>query len=144
MGITCAVMLQITNERAPDFYLLPVYVCWGVSGLMLVAVIIIPESPWAYARQGKKEKALKSMRRLYGNIPDFNYEEEYSIIEHTLNLENHALADQKATYWKDLFVGVNKWRTGTIVLYAFSIHWGGMPLVSTFGTCTWPISCPQT
>ena len=128
-------MLQIANQRSPDFYLLPVYVCWGLAGLMLICIIIVPESPWYHARRGNKDKCLKVMRRLYGNIEAFNYEEEYSIIQRTLDHEIEVLAVQKATAWKDLFVGQNKWRTIIILCYAFAQHWGGLALIGTYGTC---------
>ena len=75
------------------------------------------------------------MKRLYGNIPGINYEEEYEIIRRTLELERERLAENKATPFKDLFVGQNKYRMLVMVYYTLAMHWGGMPLISTFGTC---------
>ena len=135
MGILCSAMLQIVNQTRPDFYLLPIYVCWGLAGMMLVSISLVPESPWFYGRHGMKDKCIKSMKRLYGNIEGFNYEEEYDIIQKTQEHERAVLAEQGGTTFRDLFVGQNKWRTFIICMYAFAQHWGGLALIGTYATC---------
>ena len=140
-GIICSAMLQVANKKYPTFYKLPIYVCWGLSGLMLAAILIVPESPWFYARHDNKEGAMKSMKRLYGNIPGFDPEEEYGIILRTLEHERFELVQAGATKYKDIFIGQNRLRT-TIVTVLFTAQLlGGLAMISTYSTCTCAVRC---
>ena len=144
-------MLQVANKRYPDFYLLPVYVCWGLSALMLAAVLVVPESPWYHARHGQKEAAFKSMKRLYGNVNGYDYEEvracrlktydaliwrqEYGIIQRTLEHEKMELETSGTTRYKDIFSGRNKQRTMIITVFFTAELLGGLAMISTYSTC---------
>ena len=77
-------MIQVVNKKFPLYWQLPVYVLWGPTGAVLILVSVLPESPWYYARRGDREAAIKSLRRLYGNVKGFDVEEEYRIIQRTL------------------------------------------------------------
>jgi SP family general alpha glucoside:H+ symporter-like MFS transporter len=68
--------------------------------------IWIPESPWFHARKGNKQGAMTSLRKLYGNVEGYDFEEEYSIIERTIIHERDILV-HKPTYL-DCFRGVNR------------------------------------
>lgn len=107
-GIIISLMMQQLNEKHPDDYLIAMRVLWAPIGAMIFFWIIVPESPWFLARKGDKEGAMKSLKRLYGNIAAYDYEEEYGIIEHTIQHET-ALLDNQPRY-RDLFKGVNKVR----------------------------------
>ena len=48
---------------------------------------------------------MKSLRQLYGNVPGFDFEEEYGIIEHTITHESLMLGDKPS--YKDVFRGLN-------------------------------------
>lgn len=105
-GIICSVMMQQLNKNRPDDYLLAMRILWGPIGLMLLCWVLVPESPWYHARRDNKEAALKAMKRLYGGISWYNYEEEYGIIVRTLEHERSVLEQNKPRY-RDLFKGVN-------------------------------------
>ena len=107
-GIICNIMLQVANAQYPDFYLLPIYVCWGLSAMILISITVIPESPWQLARHGKKAAAMRSMQRLYGGIDGYNVEEEYNIIVQTLAHERAELEAQKTVAWRDVLQGRNR------------------------------------
>lgn len=98
-------MMQQLNQNHPDDYLLAMRVLWAPIGFMLVCWAFIPESPWFHARRGNKEGAMKSLRQLYGNVDGYNMEEEYSIIERTIEHEKEFL--QHAPSFADVFRGVN-------------------------------------
>ena len=134
-NIICSLLLQVCNERYPTFYLLPVYVLWGVAVLMLGSIIVLPESPWVYGRRGEKEQAFKAMKKLYGNIKDYDYEEEWNIICRTLEHERMKLEADGATSYGDLFAGPNRRRTLILVGFYFAQIWGGLSMISTYGTC---------
>ena len=106
-SITCAVMMNFINKRHPLDWLLPVYIEFGLVGLMLVCFLIIPETPWFYGRRGNKEKALRSMKRLYSNIPGYDFEEEYGIIVRSIEHEKELLAQAKGMAWSQIFRGAN-------------------------------------
>ena len=74
---------------------------------MGICILFVPESPWYYARHGQKDKCIKVMRRLYGNIPEYDYEEEYAILAKTLEMERQLILASMATPWTDIFKGVN-------------------------------------
>ena len=114
-SLTCNIMLQITNKRYPDNYLLPIYVLYGIGGLLFFSILVLPESPWVYGRHNQKEKAFGVLKRLYGNIPGYDYEEEWAIIMRTLVHEKEELERMGANSFTDLFTGLNRRRTLILV-----------------------------
>jgi SP family general alpha glucoside:H+ symporter-like MFS transporter len=121
-GIIVAIMMQQLNKTRPDDYLLAMRVLWAPIGLMILVGrysrmkkkrltvvqfwIWIPESPWFHARRGNKEGAMRSLRKLYGNVDGFDMEEEYSIIERTIIHERDVLVH--APTYLDCFRGINR------------------------------------
>ena len=106
-SITCSVMMDILNQKYPQRWLLAVYIEYAMIGIMFLCYIFIPETPWYFARRGDREGAMKSMRRLYGNIPDYDYEHEYGIISRTIAHEKEMNAIAKAQPWSEIFRGLN-------------------------------------
>lgn len=98
-------MMQQLNEKHPDNYLLAMRIIWAPVGLMIVFWMFIPESPWFHARRGERDKALKAMRQLYGNVEGYDFEEEYGIIARTIEHERTVL--NEAPKFKHVFKGVN-------------------------------------
>jgi hypothetical protein len=66
---------------------------------------IVPESPWYYAKRDNKEGAMKSLRQLYGNVPGFDFEEEYGIIRNTVLYEMGNMDSRPRLV--DVFRGTN-------------------------------------
>lgn len=104
-SIICSVMMQQLNQRHPDNYLLAMRILWAPIGLMILCWIFIPESPWFHARRGDKEKAIKTMKQLYGGIKGYNFEEEYGIIARTIEHEKDQL--QESPKYIHVFKGIN-------------------------------------
>ena len=98
-------MMQQLNEHYPDNYLLGMRILWAPIGLMILCWIPVPESPWFHARRGNKEKAMRSMRQIYGGVPNYDFEEEYGIITRTIEHEKEVLS--AAPRYVDIFKGVN-------------------------------------
>lgn len=109
-------MMQQLNQRHPDNYLLAMRILWAPIGLMIICWMFIPESPWFHARRGDKDKAIKSMKQLYGGIDGYNFEEEYGIIARTIEHEKIQL--QESPKYVHVFKGVN--------LVSTSIHYWGV------------------
>ncbi|BEI81737.1 hypothetical protein CcaverHIS002_0208970 [Cutaneotrichosporon cavernicola] len=134
-----SLMMNFLTLRDPMNWHLPVYATWGPVGFMAICFLIVPESPWFYARRGNKEKAVKSLKRLYGNIPDYDFDEEYGIIAKTIEHEREAIRRNKATSWTDLFKGTNGKRTFASLVIAASLQLGGYPILYTYSTYTYAL-----
>lgn len=100
-------MMQVTNARYPLDYRVPIYVLWGPIGSLLIIYLVLPESPWYYGRKGDKQGAMKSFKRLYGGVPGFDFDEEYGIIERTIQHERRVLLESKNMDWSEVFRGLN-------------------------------------
>ena len=134
-GIICNLMLQVANKRYPTNWLIPIYVIWGMSAIMAACIIILPESPWYFARRGDKEKCMHSLKRLYGNIKGYDFDEEYNIILRTLVHERAVLEVNNAASWRDLFTGLNLRRSAIVAIYEVGSLLVGLAMVSTYSTC---------
>lgn len=99
-------MNQLTLAQPLNWHL-PVYATWGPVALMGLCFAVIPESPWFHARRGNKDKALKVLKFLYGNVEGYDYEEEFGIISKTIEHEREQIKINNASAWTDLFKGTN-------------------------------------
>lgn len=104
-GIIVAVMMQQLNQKHPDEYLPGMRILWGPIGIMIVFWLFIPESPWFHARRGNKDKAMKAMKQLYGNVEGYDYEEEFAIITRTIEHEKQVLREPPK--YSHIFKGLN-------------------------------------
>lgn len=98
-------MMQQLNQRHPDNYLLAMRIVWAPIGLMIVCWIFVPESPWFHARRGNRDKAIKTMKQLYGGVQGYDFEEEYGIIARTIEHERELL--QESPTYVHVFKGLN-------------------------------------
>ncbi|KAN0102857.1 MFS general substrate transporter [Hyaloscypha variabilis] len=131
-GIVCSVMMQQLNQKHPDNYLLAMRILWVPIGLMIIFWIFVPESPWYHARRANKEAAMKAMRQLYGGVEGYDFEEEYGIIEKTIEHERFVL--EEAPKYIHIFKGLNLKRTLTVMILAVSQQLAGLAIISTYST----------
>ncbi|CAK7227666.1 hypothetical protein SEUCBS140593_006653 [Sporothrix eucalyptigena] len=131
-GIIIAVMMQQLNSKYPDNYLLAMRILWAPIGLMLICWFLAPESPWFHARHGNKEKAIKCMKQLYGGVEGYDFEEEYSIIEKTIEHEKGLLTSKINTL--DILKGRNLKRTLTVMVLSAGQQLAGLVIISTYST----------
>ena len=123
-------MLQVVNQKHPDFYLLPIYTMWGLAGIMIVCIIVVPESPWFLARRDRPEAAKKSLRRLNGTVPGYDVDLEYEIIKRTLAHEQLVLSQADVGALRDCITGSNGRRTLLIVCLSSVGQWLGQAMIS--------------
>jgi SP family general alpha glucoside:H+ symporter-like MFS transporter len=83
----------------------------------MVLIFFAPESPWWLVRRGRKEQALKSIKRLgRRNGTQANAEDTLSMIERTVSIEKHTGGEPGLL---DLFKGTDLRRTIiTCLIYA--------------------------
>lgn len=149
--------MQQINKKYPNDYLLAMRVLWAPVALMIVCWVFIPESPWFYARHGNKEKAIKSLKQLYGGVENYDYEEEYGIIVRTIAHERELL--QEAPSYRHVFKGLNlvserfyspysvskqmnqrlihtrQKRAFIVVILTVSQQFAGLAIINTYSTC---------
>lgn len=147
-------MMTMVNRHHPQFWLLPIYIEYGLIALMLGCYVLLPETPWYYGRRENREGCFKSMKRLYGNVEGYDYEEEYGIILRTIAHEKELLAESKSQSWTQVFRGLNGKRellasatykqlslianvSGMLVLLIMCTgqQVGGNALISVYSTC---------
>ncbi|UKZ94729.1 uncharacterized protein TrAFT101_009582 [Trichoderma asperellum] len=131
-GIIVSVMMQQLNKKHPDNYLLAMRIIWAPVALMIVCWVFIPESPWFYARHDNKEKAIKSLKQLYGGVEGFDFEEEYGIIVRTIAHEREVL--QEAPSYRHVFKGLNLKRAFIVVILSVSQQFAGLAIINTYST----------
>ena len=80
---------------------------WFFVGLAVIVLLIIPETPRFLAQRGKHEKAKKVMKQIYGTVPNYDLEHEYSIILKEIE-DGRVLADSgRELSVLDCFRGTN-------------------------------------
>lgn len=63
--------------------------------------------PGYHARRGNADKAKRSLRRLYGNVPSYDVEREYDQMASTIEVERRDHGGSWWTEYRDCFVGIN-------------------------------------
>ncbi|KAF7185486.1 General alpha-glucoside permease, partial [Pseudocercospora fuligena] len=149
-GIIVAVMMQQLNKKHPNNYLIAMRILWAPIAFMIVCWAFVPESPWHHARKGDKEMAMKALKRLFGGIEGYDFEEEYAIIARTIEHEK-AMNEEKPRF-RDVFRGLNlvrsyaqiKWitaadrpsqkRASIVIILSISQQLAGLAIISTYST----------
>lgn len=99
-------------------YRLPLGLQWLVPSLMLLTIWVFPESPAYLIRWGKREQAMKSIRKLYGPDGKIDHAGLYAMIEETLQHESAGTEDSRG--YMECFNKENRKRT-LIAIFAFTM-----------------------
>ncbi|KAH8080079.1 general substrate transporter [Filobasidium floriforme] len=127
--LMAAVGLQVLETTTPDKYLNAFYSEFAIFGIWLAILVCLPESPVWLCKMGREEKSKKAMRRLVGNVRDYDIDHEYLVMKHHL-AESQALMEKSSKLgWIACFKGTNLRRT-LISTIPFSMqNFVGGPLV---------------
>jgi len=71
---------------------------------------------------------------LYGNVTDYNQEEEWGIIARSIEHERDLLAQSSSVSWASIFRGTNGKRMFVLLLVCTGQQVGGNSLISTYST----------
>ncbi|KAF2711321.1 general substrate transporter [Pleomassaria siparia CBS 279.74] len=104
------------NQRSDEWsWRVPLALQWLFPTPLMIIIFFAPESPWWLARRGRKEEALRSIKRL-GSRSTEHAEEKFAMIERTVEIENKMGG---APTLLDLFKGTDLRRTTiTCLMYA--------------------------
>ncbi|KAL9080202.1 MAG: hypothetical protein Q9157_000985 [Trypethelium eluteriae] len=84
--IVAAATYGYQNRNDQWSWRVPLALQWIFPTPLLILVFLAPESPWWLVRRGRKEQALRSIRRL-SRISTTNAEETLAVIERTVEIE---------------------------------------------------------
>ena len=141
--------MQQLNQKHPENYLIAMRILWAPIGFIILCWIWIPESPWFHVRRGNNEKAMKSLKSLFGGVKGYDFEEELAIIQNTVAHEREMLIH--APTYMDCLRGLNlasltipritRWltrneqrRTLTVMILAVAQQFAGLVIISTYST----------
>lgn len=71
-----AVALEQMSMNRPLAFRPIILTQWAMMGLMLIILILLPESPWWLVSQGRVEKAAKVLNMFYGHVDGYNVHEQ--------------------------------------------------------------------
>ncbi|KIH93830.1 MFS transporter, SP family, general alpha glucoside:H+ symporter [Sporothrix brasiliensis 5110] len=115
-GIVVSAATLAYNKRNDEWaWRVPLALQWIFPTPLLILVFLAPESPWWLIRHGKRDRALKSIKRL-GARDDEHAQQSLAMIERTVEIE-HKLGGTPSLL--DLFRGTDLRRTTiTCLMYA--------------------------
>ncbi|GFZ51067.1 hypothetical protein JCM24511_08825 [Saitozyma sp. JCM 24511] len=119
--LTASIGLQIlATSPHPNDYKNSIYSEWVFTGIFLIFLVFLPESPWYHVRNRNHDKAKASLRTLYGNVEGYDVEHEYATFLSEVEFSERLRDEQKQAKWSEIFTGINGRRfmiTAAIPLY---------------------------
>ncbi|KAG5660827.1 hypothetical protein KAF25_002470 [Fusarium avenaceum] len=104
------------------------------TGLLILMVWFVPESHIYYARKSQHEKAKASMSKLYGNVPEYDVEYEYRVIQHGIDAERQLSQSSEGASFFEIFDKHN-WRRTLAGCLGICSQWAaGAPIVFSYST----------
>jgi SP family general alpha glucoside:H+ symporter-like MFS transporter len=107
--IASGVLKGLVNRADQWAYRIPFAVQWVWPIPIFIGVLLAPENPWWLVRKGRRDDAVRSLKRLTSNSDtDFNAEETVAMMVHTNELEKEIAT---GTTYLDCFRGMDLYRT---------------------------------
>ncbi|KAM0550681.1 hypothetical protein ACHAPJ_008745 [Fusarium lateritium] len=82
-----SVALNRLKASDPLDFRTPIYTQWAMIGCILVAFLVIPESPWWLASKGKVDQASQVLNRCFANVEGYDVDQQIEIMTSTLAVE---------------------------------------------------------
>ncbi|KAH6695908.1 general substrate transporter [Leptodontidium sp. MPI-SDFR-AT-0119] len=97
-----ALGLKLLQETSPLKFRHMFYSEFVFTGLWLIPLLYLPESPAWYCSKGRHDEAKKSLRKLVGNVEGYEIEHEYSVLRYESEHSKHLAETVGSTDWKAL------------------------------------------
>ncbi|CCT75871.1 probable maltose permease (MalP) [Fusarium fujikuroi] len=82
-----SVALKELKANDPLDFRTPIYTQWAMIGCILIAFLLIPESPWWLASKGRVEQASQVLNRCFANVEGYDVNQQIEIMTSTLAVE---------------------------------------------------------
>ncbi|KAM5341255.1 hypothetical protein ACJ41O_015364 [Fusarium nematophilum] len=130
-----AIALKILEETEPLAFRHIFYSEFVFTGLWLIPMLYLPETPAWYASKGRHDEGKKALRRLTGDVKDFDIEHEYAVVKFEME-ESRALAKGSNTSdWKALFTSKTNMKRAVTSTLPFTFqNIVGVPLMFGYTT----------
>ncbi|KAH7385141.1 general substrate transporter [Cadophora sp. MPI-SDFR-AT-0126] len=102
-----AVGLKLLQETEPLKFRHMFYSEFVFTGLWLVPLFYLPESPVWYCSKGRHEEAKKALQRLVGNVEGYDIDHEYSVLQYESEQSKRLTEAVGTTDWKALLTKTN-------------------------------------
>ncbi|KAF5563905.1 maltose permease [Fusarium phyllophilum] len=86
-ALFASVALKELKANDPLDFRTPIYTQWAMIGCILVAFLLIPESPWWLASKGKVDQASQVLNRCFANVEGYDVNQQIEIMTSTIALE---------------------------------------------------------
>ncbi|CAK7235466.1 high affinity glucose transporter [Sporothrix bragantina] len=80
-------------------------------GIFVPVSILLPESPWYYAKKKQHDRAKAALQKLNGAVPGYDVDHEYAVIAEEVERTDALQQKQAAVAWVEVFKGANARRT---------------------------------
>ena len=102
------------------------------AAFLLIFLPFAPESPYYLVRRGKKDKALDSIRKLFG--PEYDSARKLVAVESTIKEEEAQTRQETKQGFVECFKGINRLRTGISTGVFLCQHLVGIVFVLGYST----------
>ncbi|KAF3040429.1 hypothetical protein E8E11_006422 [Didymella keratinophila] len=99
--------LEVLEETDPLAFRHMFYSEFVFTGLWLISLLWVPESPVWYCTKGRDDEAKKALRRLMGNVDGYDFDHEYSVIQYETRKSKEFAEAAGTSDWKALRSKVN-------------------------------------
>ena len=106
-----AISVQLIETTQPTKWRPLIATEFIYTGVLIVCLPFVPESPMHFARRGEHDKAKKSLKALYGHVQEYDVDYEYRVIAHGIEAEKAFNEIAAKSSWFEIFQGINLKRT---------------------------------
>ncbi|PHH63859.1 hypothetical protein CDD81_5416 [Ophiocordyceps australis] len=131
--LALCVLRVLVNNTSEWSYRIPFAIEWAWPAAMLAVMVFAPESPWWFARQGRRDDALKSLHRLVSRPTKIEFD-----AGKTVDMMLHAVEIEKSltegTGYRDCFRGIDARRTAIscLIMASQNLCGAGLMAYSTY------------
>lgn len=97
-----AIGFKVLQDTTPMLFRNAFYSEFVFTGLWLLCLVWLPESPAWYASKGRDEDGKKALRRLVGSVKDYDFDHEFAVIRYDFDQSVAKRAGEKSD-WAAIF-----------------------------------------
>ncbi|KAL2849592.1 general substrate transporter [Aspergillus pseudoustus] len=131
-----AIALKFLEESKPMASCNIFYSEFVFTGLWLFPMLYLPDTPSWYASESRHDEGKQALRRLVGNVKDYDLEREYAVLKYEMD-ESTALQKKQEgqSEWKILFTSKTNVKRAIISTLPFTFqNIVGVPLMFGYTT----------